>query len=192
MPLASDENGEPTVLSTGTVSFFVIGRGDRIGVRVRDGASVLRRNFRGLEHYPVSSDWRFDARFIPYPEPKHVTVPTILGFPEDDVSPGEIEFTHGGKPYRLVPILEQGSDEMFVIFGDRTNGKSTYGGGRFVYAPFATRPTTLPACSRPTRPARSPFRRTTSPSRSRPAKRCTPRAGNCTGKSDLGAFDGGQ
>ena len=137
MPLVSDENGDPTMLSAGTVSFFVIRRGDRTGVRVRDSASAVRRSFRGLEHYPVSSEWRFDARFIPYDPPKHVTVPTILGFPEDDVAPGELEFTWRGKPYRVVPILEQGSDEMFIIFGDRTNGKSTYGGGRFVYAPFA-------------------------------------------------------
>ena len=137
MPLASDENGDPTVLSAGSVSFFVIRRGDRTGVRVRDSASEVRRAFRGLEHYPVSPEWRFDARFIPYDPPKHITVPTILGFPEDDVAPGEIEFTYRGKPYRVVPVLEQGSDELFIIFGDRTNGKSTCGGGRFVYAPFA-------------------------------------------------------
>ncbi|HET9793232.1 MAG TPA: DUF1684 domain-containing protein [Thermoanaerobaculia bacterium] len=138
MPLASDENGDATVLSTGTVSFFVIRRGDRTGVRVRDSASAARRDFHGLEHYPVSSEWRFEARFIPYPQPKHVTVPTILGFPEDDVSPGELEFTWRGRPYRIVPIFEQGSDELFIIFGDRTNGKATYGGGRFVYAPMPT------------------------------------------------------
>jgi hypothetical protein len=137
IPLVSDENGEATVLSAGTVSFFVIRRGDRTGVRVRDSASAVRRNFRGLEHYPVSSEWRFEARFIPYDPPKHVTVPTILGFPEDDVAPGEIEFTYRGKPYRVVPVLEQGSDQLFIIFGDRTNSKTTYGGGRFVYAPFA-------------------------------------------------------
>jgi uncharacterized protein (DUF1684 family) len=84
----------------------------------------------------VSSQWRFDARFIAYDPPKHVAVPTILGFPEDDVTPGEIEFTYLGKSYRLLAVLEQGSDELFIIFGDRTNGKSTYGGGRFVYSPM--------------------------------------------------------
>ncbi|HWC65549.1 MAG TPA: DUF1684 domain-containing protein, partial [Thermoanaerobaculia bacterium] len=136
MSLVSDESGDPTVLSAGNVSFFVISRSGRTGVRVKDSDSEVRRTFRGLEHYPVSSEWRFDARFVPYPQPKHVTVPTILGFPEDDVAPGEIEFTWRGKPYRVMPIFEQGSDELFIIFGDRTNGKTTYGGGRFVYAPI--------------------------------------------------------
>jgi uncharacterized protein (DUF1684 family) len=137
MPLVSDAEGDPTVLRFGSVSFFVIQRGDRTGVRIRDSDSAIRRSFKGLEHYPVSPEWRFEARFIPYDPPKHVTVPTILGFPEDDVAPGEIEFTYRGKAYRVMPILEQGSDEMFIIFGDRTNAKTTYGGGRFVYAPFA-------------------------------------------------------
>jgi uncharacterized protein len=136
MPLASDENGDPTVLRLGSVSFFVIQRGDRTGVRVRDSESPVRKTFKGLEHYPVSARWRFDARFIPFDPPRHISVPTILGFPEDDVAPGEIEFSFGGKLYRLVAVLEQGSDELFVIFGDRTNGRSTYGGGRFVYAPM--------------------------------------------------------
>jgi uncharacterized protein (DUF1684 family) len=136
MPLVSDTEGDPTLLRFGSVSFFVIRRGDRTGVRVRDADSATRRDFKARA-LSVSSEWRFEARFIPYDPPKHVTVPTILGFPEDDVAPGEIEFTYRGKAYRIVPVLEQGSDEMFIIFGDRTNGKTTYGGGRFVYAPFA-------------------------------------------------------
>jgi uncharacterized protein (DUF1684 family) len=136
MPLLSDEKGDPTILTSGSVSFFVIQRGDRTGVRVRDSESAVRKSFKGLEHFPVSSTWRFAARFIPYDPPKHVSVPTILGFPEDDVAPGEIEFVYRGKPYRLMAVLEQGSDELFIIFGDRTNGKMTYGGGRFVYAPM--------------------------------------------------------
>jgi hypothetical protein len=136
MALVDDENGEPTMLRAGSVSFAVIRRGEKLGVRVRDSEAATRKDFRGLEHYPVASDWRFEGRFVPYPAPKHVTVPTILGFPEDDVAPGEIEFTWQGKPYRIMPIFEQGSDELFIIFGDRTNGKTTYGGGRFVYAPM--------------------------------------------------------
>jgi len=138
MPLVSDEKGDPTVLRGGSVSFFVIQRGDRTGVRVRDSESPVRKAFKAIEHYPVSAEWRFDARFVPYDPPKHISVPTILGYPEDDVAPGEIEFTRGGKPYRLVAVLEQGSDELFIIFGDRTNGKATYGGGRFLYAPMPT------------------------------------------------------
>jgi len=134
--LVSDENGSQTVLRIGTFSFFVIRRGEKMGVRVRDTESPARRNFKGLEYFPIDPAWRVTARFEPYTPPKHIAVPTVLGFPEDDVSPGALAFEHGGKTYRLDPVFEQGSEELFLIFGDRTNGKETYGAGRFVYAPM--------------------------------------------------------
>jgi len=135
-PLVSDGTGDPTILRFGGVSFLIHQVGARVAARVRDSDSATRRDFKGIKHFPVSSEWRFEGRFIPYSPPKHVSVPTVLGYPEDDVAPGEIEFTWRGRPYRLTAVLEQGADELFVIFGDRTNGKSTYGGGRFVYAPM--------------------------------------------------------
>lgn len=140
MPLVDDADGgsEPTMLRIGSVSFAVIRRGERMGVRVRDSDAPTRTGFRGLEHYPVHSRWRFEARFVPFTPEKHIPVPTVLGYPEEDVSPGEIEFVRNGKPYRLTTVLEKGSDQLFIIFGDRTNGKSTYGGGRFVYSPMPT------------------------------------------------------
>ena len=135
-PLVSDAEADPTILRFGGVSFLIHQVGERVAVRVRDSDSATRRDFKGLKHFPVSSEWRFEGRFIPFSPPRHVSVPTVLGYPEDDVAPGEIEFNYRGKPYRLTAVLEQGSDQLFIIFGDRTNGKSTYGGGRFVYAPM--------------------------------------------------------
>ena len=135
-PLVSDAESDPTILRFGGVSFLIHQVGERVAVRVRDSDSVTRRNFKGLQHFPVSPAWRFEGRFVPFSPPRHIPVPTVLGYPEDDVAPGEIEFTYQGKPYRLTAVLEQGADQLFVIFGDRTNGKSTYGGGRFVYAPM--------------------------------------------------------
>ena len=134
--LGSDAQSDPTIVRFGSVSFLIHQVGERVAVRVRDSDSATRRDFKGIKHFPVSSEWRFDGRFIPFSPPKHVSVPTVLGYPEDDVAPGEIEFSYRNKPYRLTAVLEQGSDELFVIFGDRTNGNSTYGGGRFVYAPM--------------------------------------------------------
>ncbi len=30
--------------------------------------------------------------------------------------------------------IDEGDGRLFLVFGDQTNGKGTYGGGRFVYA----------------------------------------------------------
>ena len=52
-------------------------------------------------------------------------------------NPGALEFDHDGVRYRLEAIDESGDgEELFIIFGDRTNGKETYAAGRMVYAPW--------------------------------------------------------
>jgi uncharacterized protein (DUF1684 family) len=136
MSLQSDAGGaSPTVVRMGGVSFFVIKRGEKLGVRVRDTESAARRNFKGLDYFPIDSRWRVEARFELYSPQKTLEVPTVLGTPEKDVSPGAFVFTVGGKSYRLDPVIEEGSEDLFIIFGDETNGKETYGAGRFVYAP---------------------------------------------------------
>lgn len=132
--MKSDDTGEPTILEIGPVSFYVIRRGDRLGVRVKDRDSEARRDFHGIDSYSIDATWRVEARFEPYDPPKKIPVPTILGTEEPADCPGALVFELGGKTYRLDPILEQGETDLFVIFGDRTNGKETYGAGRFVYA----------------------------------------------------------
>jgi len=39
-----------------------------------------------------------------------------------------------GKEYRLTPVLEEDSPDLFFIFADETNRTETYGAGRFLYA----------------------------------------------------------
>ncbi len=134
LALRPDTSGSPTTLSVGPVSFYLIERGDRLGVRVKDRESAARRDFHGIESFPIDTKWRVEAKFEPYDPPKKIPVPTILGTEEAGECPGALVFELDGKPYRLDPILEQGETDLFVIFGDRTNGKETYGAGRFVYA----------------------------------------------------------
>jgi hypothetical protein len=136
MALASDATGEPTVLDLGTLSFFVIKRGDRIGVRVRDREHPARKSFAGIERFPVDPSWRVETRFEPYDPPKRIPVPNIIGGTFDEKCPGALVFEHGGAALRIDAVLEEGSDELFLIFGDLTNGLETYGAGRFIYTPL--------------------------------------------------------
>ncbi len=133
VPLASDADDDPTMLRRGSVLFYLIRRGDKIGVRVKDSQSEARRTFRGLDYFPIDPGWRIEARFEPYDPPKAISVPNVLGQDNAEKSPGAIVFDHGGKTYRLDPVLERGETDYFVIFGDRTNGTDTYGAGRFLY-----------------------------------------------------------
>ncbi|HEY3171470.1 MAG TPA: DUF1684 domain-containing protein [Thermoanaerobaculia bacterium] len=135
LDLASDGSGKPTVVRHGTLSFYVIKRGEKLGVRVKDSANAARKSFHGIESYAVRSAWRLDAQFEPYPPKKTIAIPNILGTVSQEPSPGAVVFSVGGKEYRLDAVEEQGEEDLFLIFGDRTNGSETYGAGRFLYAP---------------------------------------------------------
>lgn len=134
--MASDVTGEPTTIHIGTVSLFVIERGGRVGVRVKDSKSPGIAGFRGIERYPIDPKWRVDAAWEPYATPKKVQTHTVIGTVDEESSPGVAVFTVDGRTYRLEPVLEEGSDELFFVFGDATNGRTTYGGGRFLYTPM--------------------------------------------------------
>lgn len=133
LALASDASGAPTTLTHGSLSFYVIERGKRVGVRLKDSESELIASFEGMEYYPVDASWRIDARFEIYEEPRTIAVPNVIGGTLESSAPGVAVFEIDGREYRLEPTGDP-ADEMFFVFGDETNGAETYGGGRFLYA----------------------------------------------------------
>jgi uncharacterized protein (DUF1684 family) len=134
MDLQSDEKGKPTSLLLGSLTLLVIKRGERLGLRVKDNRHPARANFAGLEYFPLNLKWNLKATFLPYSPHKSVAITNLLGMVEDMVSPGALVFEIDGNSYRLDPVLEKGSNKLFVIFSDKTAGKETYGAGRYLYA----------------------------------------------------------
>jgi uncharacterized protein (DUF1684 family) len=134
MTLTTDKDGESTVLEHGRIRFYVIDRGGRLAVRVKDSQSPVLLAFHGIDSYPIDGKWRFDARFEAYDPPKVISVPSILGTVDKEESPGAVVFRLGGNDYRIDAVREPGETDLFLIFGDQTNGEETYGGGRFLYA----------------------------------------------------------
>lgn len=133
--LATDAAGrEPDVLVLGAVTLQIIDRGGRLGVRVKDARSEARRTFKGLKWYPVNPALRVIARFVPYARPTTIEMPSIIGVTERMPSTGAAELEIGGKALRLVPVLEAGEPRLFFVFRDATSSRTTYGGGRFLYA----------------------------------------------------------
>ena len=131
MSLAPDAKGKPTVLRIGSISFFVIKRGDRLGIRVKDGQSAALAAFRGVESFPADPGWRVVARFEPHQQPASIPITNILGMTENEPSPGQVVFEHGGKTYRL-DALDNGDGSLELLFADATSGHETYGAGRFL------------------------------------------------------------
>jgi uncharacterized protein (DUF1684 family) len=131
--LHSDKHGEADILKLGRVEFWIIQRGDRWGVRLRDPESPIRRDFRGLQFFAVDPGYRVAARFVPYSETRSIAVPNILGHVDSSEVSGELVFDLRGTPCRLIPLAELPADSsLFIIFSDGTTGGKTYGGGRFL------------------------------------------------------------
>lgn len=133
LQLKSDADDNPTVLTVGSVTFQIIKRNDKLGLRVKDKNNPDRTNFAGLENYPANLKWRLEARFEPYNPPRPLPILNVLGMESDEPSPGAIVFEVDGKSYRLDAVSEKGEPRFFMIFADDTRGKETYGAGRYLY-----------------------------------------------------------
>jgi uncharacterized protein (DUF1684 family) len=119
------------VLEHKSLRWFIIKRGEKYALRLRDLEGEYVRNFKGIDYFSIDSSWRIKAKFVPtYGKKLNITDITGRNYLED--SPGELHFTIKGKKY----TLEAGGtiDEFFIVFGDLSNKKTTYGGGRFLYA----------------------------------------------------------
>jgi uncharacterized protein (DUF1684 family) len=127
-----DPDHETTVLELGSLSWYAIKRGDRIGVRLKDAESERRKRFEGIDTYPIDPNWRIEATLEPHDPPKTISITNVLGDESEEPSPGTLTFVAGGKTHRLHPIAEPGDEQLFLVFGDETSGKDTYGGGRFL------------------------------------------------------------
>lgn len=120
------------MVQVGRLRLYLIQRGDRYAIRLKDPESPFLRDFHGLEYFPAREEYRVTARFVP--EPRKIPIANIVGQTELDDSPGYAVFQLHGRQFRLYPVLEEpGAKELFFIFRDATAGKETYGAGRFLY-----------------------------------------------------------
>ncbi|HEX5474811.1 MAG TPA: DUF1684 domain-containing protein [Vicinamibacterales bacterium] len=126
---------DDSAIRVGDLTMFVIRRGRRLAVRMRDQESDARRRFRGLEYFPIRPEYRVVARFVAYRTPKHLPIPNVLGETVDMEAPGYVEFVLHGRTWRLEPVYETAEHkDLFFIFKDGTSGHGTYGAGRFLHA----------------------------------------------------------
>lgn len=130
-PLGTSEKDED-VLTLGTVRFYLIQRGEKFALRVKNPEAPARKQFHGIPTWPVSAAWRIEGRFEPSTTPRKLSVPTVYGTVEEMNSPGTLVFQVNGQEYRLSPVRDSETEPFFVIFGDQTNRNDSYGAGRFL------------------------------------------------------------
>lgn len=106
----------------------VIKRGDEYFLRVKDQKSNLAKQFKGFQSYPLQAKYLLEAEFTPFEESQSQDVNTQLGTAQQMNFAGVLSFELNEKNYSV--LVGEGG---FLILGDLTNDKTTYGGGRYVY-----------------------------------------------------------
>jgi len=84
----------------------IIIREDKIGVRFRDLKNPALAAFKGNKRFSIDEKWNLPAKFLP-PNPNGL----------------------------VLDAISEGPGDLFVIFGDATNGINTYHTGRYMYVP---------------------------------------------------------
>ena len=96
-------------------------------------------NFKAHPFFPVNLKYRVVAEFTKTEDAQPFDLPTSSGKTKAYQEYGKAVFTLDGKPYTLtiyqsLDLIKQEKyrDYLFLPFRDTTNGKETYGGGKYM------------------------------------------------------------
>ena len=120
------------VSAAGNLRWTIIKRGDKIGLRLRDIKSEAVTGFKGIDHFKADTNFIVKAVLNTKPIPAYISITNVLGQVSQEKSPGTLHFKLNNKEYTLDALEE--NNELFIIFGDATSGKTTYSSGRFLTA----------------------------------------------------------
>jgi len=131
--LFDPSNKTDTSIQFNQFMWSIIIREDKIGVRFRDLKNPALAAFKGNKRFAIHETWNLPAKLLP-PNASGLFITNVLGQTNAEDYAGKISFEYQGKNYVLDAISE-GPGDLFVIFGDATNGINTYHTGRFMYVP---------------------------------------------------------
>jgi len=125
----------PTQFTFGTLTFFVIRRGDQTALRIKDSRARARLDFRGLHWYAPDPGYKIEAEWIPYDEPKRVGIQNVVGIVTPGLVPGVARFKIHDQTISLEPTVQSlSAKSLLFVIRDATSGKTTYAASRFLHA----------------------------------------------------------
>jgi uncharacterized protein (DUF1684 family) len=134
--LRTDREGTADKIALGSLTLEVTERESGLFVRVRDPDSPTRRQFAGIEHYPIDPRWRVVARLERYEPPREIELDYEADSVQQYKSPGAAVFEIDGVTHRLDPVFDEDRPRLYLVFWDKTARDTTYGAGRFLYSPL--------------------------------------------------------
>ena len=133
MVLRNDHEDQTTHLQQGDLGWYIILRGERYGIRLKDQKHPRINSLDHIPSYPIQTSYVVEASLEPFESPKTITVATpIEGYTESYQVPGILKFRLRGKELELHPFAS--GSGYFLVIADETTGLDTYGAGRYMYA----------------------------------------------------------
>ncbi|MFQ5721247.1 MAG: DUF1684 domain-containing protein [Candidatus Aminicenantales bacterium] len=131
--LQADDSGKPDIIELNDLRLWVIKRGQRLAIRLRDFNNPAYKEYTGLDFFPPSLKFKLEGNFVAYKVPKKIKVPTMVATEAEMISPGYVTFQLNGHKYRLQAFqANPANTKLFFIFKDQTNGRETYEASRFM------------------------------------------------------------
>lgn len=130
-PLQDDQKEKPDFLELDALIMVVLRRGTATLIRLWHRQNPARLAFSGLNWYPYKPEYRLTARYQGYAPYKLVKQQDIIGETHDAQMIGRVIFSWQGQDYSL-DAENAGDGGLFIAFHDKTCGKTTYPGGRYL------------------------------------------------------------
>jgi uncharacterized protein len=100
-------------------------------IRPRHPEHPLRVAFTGVPAYEPSTKWVLTGRYMPFAEPRNVTVgAAVEGLQHVYESPGRVEFEYAGSTLSLTAFNGRQPGSLMILFTDATSGVTTYAANR--------------------------------------------------------------
>ncbi len=127
----------PTLVTAGTVSFFIHRFGDQQAMRVKDSTNPAIAAFEGRRWFPVQPQYRVQGKFTPFTDPQEIRIGTVVNTGSTYRSIGAVDFELEGRRLQLLASAGGAPHQLFIVLRDATAGKETYGAARFLAADMA-------------------------------------------------------
>ncbi len=129
----AETDGQDKIAIGNRLRLQLVRRSGKFAVRVRDSQSQAIQDFTGKKWFPIKPEYRVEARFSPYDPPKAISIVNVKAQVVEANLSGHLEFELSGHSMELDAMVDS-PDSLFIVFKDKTSGKSTYGAARFLLA----------------------------------------------------------
>lgn len=130
----ADQDGTPNIATMDSLSWYLIRRENRYGIRLKNAKNSAMKTFKGIDNFPIDPNWVIPAYLRTSDDKKTVTLRNVVDMDVTMKLEGYLVFEIDGNSYELA-AMDGGDLGYFIIFADETTGVETYGAGRYLYVP---------------------------------------------------------